>query len=94
MEDPVASIRFIDAVCARAAMVGEDVGVVAVVGAGRRGEADGDDGGGFPSLAAHPVEIGLRVCWWGGVAHGEPRTMSRRPPPLYIAQYDGGLPIM
>jgi len=37
VEDPVASIRFIDAVCARAAMVGEDVGVVAVVGVGRRG---------------------------------------------------------
>ena len=41
--------------------------------------------GGFLALATHPVEIGLRVCWWGGVAHGEPRTMSRRLPPLYIA---------
>ena len=39
-------------------------------------------------------EIGLRVCWWGGLAHGEPRTMSRRPPPLYIAQCDGGPPTM
>ena len=37
MEDSVASIRFVDAVCAWAAMVGEDVGVVVVVGAGRRG---------------------------------------------------------
>ena len=37
VEDLVASIRFVDAVCTRAAMVGEDVGVVAVVGAGRRG---------------------------------------------------------
>ena len=51
----MASIRFVDAVCARAAMVGEDVGVVAVVRAGWCGEADGDDGGGFPSLAAHPL---------------------------------------
>ena len=47
----MASIRFVDAVCARTAMVGEDVGVVAVV---ERGGA----AGGFPSLAA-PLLIGL-----------------------------------
>ena len=37
MKDPVASIRFVDAVCAWAAMVGEDAGVVAVDVAARRG---------------------------------------------------------
>ena len=52
MEDPVASIRFVDVVCARAAMVGEEsVKSGDAVGCS---EADGDDGGVFPSLAAHP----------------------------------------
>ena len=48
----MASIRFIDAVCARAAMVEEEsVKSGDAVGCS---EADGDDGGVFPSLAAHP----------------------------------------
>jgi len=38
VEDPVASIRFVDADCARAATFGEEVNeVVDVGGAGRRG---------------------------------------------------------
>ena len=37
MEDPVASIRFVDAVCARAAMVGEDVDAVVIVETGWHG---------------------------------------------------------
>ena len=48
----MASIRFIDAVCARAAMVGEEsMKSGDAVGCS---EADGDDGGIFPSLAARP----------------------------------------
>ena len=33
-----------------------------------------------------------RVCRWSVAAHGEPRTESRRPPPLFIAQCDRGPP--
>ena len=50
--DPEASIGFAGAVCAWAAMVGEEsVKSGDAVGCS---EADGDDGGVFPSLAAHP----------------------------------------
>ena len=48
----MASIGFVDAVCAWAAMVGEEsVKSGNVVGCS---EADGVDGGVFSSLAAHP----------------------------------------
>ena len=50
--DPEASIRFAGVGCARAAMVGEES--VKSGDAVRCSEADGDDGGVFPSLAAHP----------------------------------------
>jgi hypothetical protein len=36
-------------------------------------------------------ELGFSV---GIAAHGEPRTESRRPPPLFIAQCDGVPPAM
>ena len=65
MEDPVASIRFVDAVCARAAMVGEDVGVIAVVGAGRRGWW-------LPVTSCAPLDR-IRVCVGGEVGLGQPR---------------------
>jgi len=46
---------------------------------------------GFPSLAAPLLRSGLGFRW-GVVAHGEPRTESRRPLPVFIAQCDRGLP--
>ena len=50
--DPEASIGFAGVVCARAATVEEEsVKSGDAVGCS---EADGDDGGVFPSLAAHP----------------------------------------
>ena len=65
MEDPVASIRFVDAVCARAAMVGEDVGVVVVVGAGRRGWW-------LPVTGCTPLDR-IMVSVGGEVGSGQPR---------------------
>ena len=50
----------------------------------------GGAAGGFPSLAAHPLDW---IRDFGGeLGSGEPRTQSRRPPPLYIAQCDRGPP--
>ena len=46
---------------------------------------------GFPSLAAPLLRSGLGFRW-GVAAHGEPRTESRRPPPVFIAQCDRGPP--
>ena len=61
----MASIRFVDAVCARAAMVGEDVGVVVVVGAGRRGWW-------LPVTGCAPLDW-IRVNVGGEVGSGQPR---------------------
>jgi len=50
----------------------------------------GGAAGGFPSLAAHPLD---RIRDFGGeLGSGEPRTQSHRPPPLFIAQCDRGSP--
>ena len=46
------SIRFAGVCCTRATMVGEDGGAG---GAVECSEADGDNRGVFPSLAAHPL---------------------------------------
>ena len=55
VEDPVASIRFVDVGCARAATVGEERRRSGDGDAVQWRRDDGDDGGGFPSLAAHPL---------------------------------------
>jgi hypothetical protein len=59
-----------DAICAPAATVGGDGGGGAVEW-WRSG--DGEDGGGFPSLAA-PVKDRIGECRWGMAAEGEPHT--------------------
>jgi hypothetical protein len=57
-------------ICTPAATVGGDRGG-GVVEWWRSG--DGEDGGGFPSLAA-PLKDHIRECQWGMAAEGEPRT--------------------
>ena len=55
MEDPVASIRFVDVGYARAATVGEERRRSGDGDAVQWRRDDGDDGGGFQSLAARPL---------------------------------------
>jgi hypothetical protein len=51
------------------------------------------DGGSFPSLAA-PLSDRDREYRWGVAAEVNLVTRAGRPPPLYIAQCDGGPPTM
>jgi hypothetical protein len=63
---------------------------IATVGGDGGGDAvewwrsgDGEDSGGFPSLAA-PLKDRIGECRWGMATEGEPRTKSRPAPHLYI----------
>jgi hypothetical protein len=51
------------------------------------------DGGNFPSLAA-PLSDRDRKYRWGVAAQVNLVPRAGRPPPLYIAQHDGGPPTM
>jgi hypothetical protein len=73
-----AAVSFAGAICAPALTVGGDVG--GEVKWWRSG--DGEDGGGFPSLAA-PLSDRTMEYRWGVTAEGEPRTL-RLPTPTYI----------
>jgi hypothetical protein len=53
--EPVAAISFVGGDCARAAMVDGEEGVTAVQALWWCRGGGGEDGGGFPSLAAHPL---------------------------------------
>jgi len=70
-------------------MVGEDgVGDARWRPAVKAVESGGSAAGGFPSLAARPLD---RIRDFGEeLGLGEPRDLSRRPPPLFIAQCDRG----
>jgi hypothetical protein len=48
-------------------------------------------GGASRHLAAHPLRSELGFVG-GECGSGEPRALSHRPPPLFIAQGDGGPP--
>jgi hypothetical protein len=52
-----------------------------------------EDGGGFPSLAA-PLLDRDQEYWWGVAAEVNLVPRAGWPPPLYIAQCDGGPPTM
>jgi hypothetical protein len=73
-----AAISFAGAICASALTVGGDGG--GEVKWWRSG--DGEDGGGFPSLAAS-LSGRTREYRWGVAAEGESRTLSL-PAPTYI----------
>jgi hypothetical protein len=66
----------VDAICAPAATFDGD------------GTRRNEDGGGFPSLAAPLLDRG-REYRWGVAAEVNLVPRAGRPPPLYIAQYDG-----
>jgi hypothetical protein len=51
------------------------------------------DGSSFPSLVA-PLSDRDREYWWGVAAEVNIVPRAGRPPPLYIAQCDGGPPTM
>jgi hypothetical protein len=59
-----------------------------------RYRGSGEDGpmAELPAAGCAPLEIGLGLGQWGVAAAGEPRTVSRGPPPPFIAQCDGGPP--
>ena len=82
-----AGVSFADAICAPAAMFGGERGVGAVKW-WRSG-----DGGGFPSLAA-PLSDRDGEYRWGVAAQVNLVYRACRPPPLFIAQCDGGPPTM
>jgi len=46
---------------------------------------------GLPVTSCAPTQIGIRVSV-GSAAHGEPRSESRWPPSIFIAQCDRGRP--
>jgi hypothetical protein len=84
-----AAVLFAGAICAPAATVGGDGG--SEVKWWRNG--DGEDGGGFPSLAALLSDRDGEYRW-GMTAQVNLVSRACRPPPLFIAQYDGGPPTM
>jgi len=57
----------------------------------RRGDNEDSSGASRRWLRPSLDRLGLSL---GVAAHGQPRTENRRPPPLFIAQCDGGPPTM